>query len=348
MTDPFRASRRAPLLQVLKSAVATIGAWLLCAWLIPGQLPVFAAIAALLVVQPSLNQSFAKAVERTVGVIIGVAVAGALGLVLGNGTWIIITAIAIALLLAWALRMTSGTANQVAISAMLVLALGIGTPGYAVDRIIETMIGAVIGFIVNVLIVPPVAVAPAHRSVDLLGSELAATLDRLADALRRAQTAASLTELLVTARLLRPMRDAAEEAIRTASESLTLNPRAGRHRSQLAELQQLLDRFTTVVTQTIGMTRTFYDRYDAALEDEPTVAAIAEQLQRAAHDVRLLVQRLEAEAEIVPTDEDSPALTRPLSVAAPHSGHWVLVGSLLVDLHRIHDTLTDDTEPVSH
>ena len=89
MTDLFRASRRTPVLQVLKSAVATVLAWLLCAWLIPGPLPVFAAIAALLVVQPSLNQSFAKAVERTVGVIVGVAVAGALLLVLGNGTWII-------------------------------------------------------------------------------------------------------------------------------------------------------------------------------------------------------------------------------------------------------------------
>ena len=348
MTELFRASRRAPVLQVLKSAVATVIAWLLCAWLIPGPLPVFAAIAALLVVQPSLNQSFAKAVERTVGVIIGVAVAAVLGLVLGNGTWIIVTAIVIALLLAWALRMTAGTANQVAISAMLVLALGTATPGYAVDRIIETMIGAVIGFIVNVLIVPPVAVVPAHRSVDLLGAELADTLDRLADALQRPQTPAALTELLVTARLLRPMRDGAETTIKTATESLTLNPRAGRHRSELAQLQRLLDRFSTVVIQTIGMTRTFYDRYDEALEDEPTVGAIAEQLHRAAHDVRLLVQRLELEADIVPAEEESPALTRPLSIAAPRSGHWVLVGSLLVDLHRIHDTLTEDAEPVSH
>jgi uncharacterized membrane protein YgaE (UPF0421/DUF939 family) len=348
MTDAFRASRRAPLLQVLKSAVATVVAWLLCAWLIPGPLPVFAAIAALLVVQPSLNQSFSKAVERTVGVIIGVAVAAALGLVLGNGTWIIIAAILIALLLAWSLRMTAGTANQVAISAMLVLALGTATPGYAVDRIIETMIGAVIGFIVNVLIVPPVAVVPAHRSVDLLGAELADTLDRLADALHEPQSPAELTELLVTARLLRPMRDAADTAIRTATESLTLNPRASRHRTQLSELQQLLDRFSTVVTQTIGMTRTFYDRYDAELEGEPTVTAIAEQLHRAAHDVRLLVQRVDEEADIAPAEEDSPALTRPLSLAPPRSEHWVLVGSLLVDLHRIHDTLTEDAEPVTH
>ena len=61
----IRASRRAPLLQVLKSAAATIAAWLIAGWLIPGPLPVFAAIAALLVVQPSVNQSLAKALERS-------------------------------------------------------------------------------------------------------------------------------------------------------------------------------------------------------------------------------------------------------------------------------------------
>ncbi len=342
MTVSLRAARRAPLLQVIKSAVATVAAWLLAGWLLPGPLPVFAAIAALLVVQPSLNQSFAKAVERTVGVIVGVAVAGVLGLALGNGTWIIIVSILIALVLAWALKMTTGTANQVAISAMLVLALGTGTPGYAFDRIVETMIGAAIGFVVNIVIVPPVAVAAAHRSVDRLGAELADTLERLAAALGRPQTGAALTELIVTARLLRPMRESAERAIADAAESLTLNPRAGRHRAELDEVRRLLERFATVVTQTIGMTRAFCDRYDDTLGHEPSVAAIAEQLRRAAHDVRLLVHRLEDGADPVPDEPDEPALTRPLSVAAPRSGHWVLVGSLLVDLHRIHDTLTDE------
>ncbi|GAA3769289.1 aromatic acid exporter family protein [Microbacterium kribbense] len=341
MIAAFRASRRAPLLQVLKSAVATVAAWLLSAWLIPGPLPVFAAIAALLVVQPSLNQSFAKAIERTVGVIIGVAVAGVLDTLLGSGTWIIMLAIVVALLLAWSLRMTAGTANQVAISAMLVLALGTGTPGYAVDRIIETMIGAVIGFIVNILIVPPTAIAPAHARLEQLGTELAGSLDRLAGALQRPQTAQSLTELIVTARLLRPMRDAAESAIVTATESLTLNPRAGGHRAELAELRRVLDLLSTIVTQTIGMTRAVHDRWDPSLPDESTVTAIAEQLRRAAHDIRLMIHRADA-AAAVPDEGDEPALTRPLMVGAPRSGHWVLVGSLLVDLHRIHLTLTED------
>ena len=128
ITATFRAAKRAAFLQVAKTAIATIAAWLVAGWLIPGSLPVFAAIAALLVVQPSVNQSFGKAIERTVGVILGVLIASGLSWAFGQATWVIIVAIAVSLLIAWALKMTTMTSNQVAISAILVLALGAGSP----------------------------------------------------------------------------------------------------------------------------------------------------------------------------------------------------------------------------
>ena len=90
---------------------------------------------------------------------------------------------------------------------------------------VETLIGAAIGIIVNALIVPPVAVAPARRDLALLGGELAASLDRLASALESPQTPAQVQGLMIEARLLRPMRDAADAAIADGEESLTLNPR---------------------------------------------------------------------------------------------------------------------------
>lgn len=340
----FRASRRQPWLQVVKSAIATITAWVVAGWLIPGPLPVFAAIAALLVVQPSVNQSISKAVERSVGVIAGVVIASALALVFGQSTWVVLVAVAAALGVAWLLRMTTATANQVAISALLVLALGAATPGYAVDRIIETVIGAAIGFVVNLVFVPPVALAPAQQAVEILGDEVAASLDRLADALAAPQTAAELEELMLTARLMRPMVATADEAIDAAAESLTLNPRSRRRREELRQLEAALARLTPIVTQVIGMTRAVYDRYDAGLSDEPTVRAISEQLRRAAHDVRRVMRRTNPDPAEPPT-ESLPALTSPLAVGAPSSGQWILVGSLLEDLRRIHETLAQADQP---
>lgn len=339
----IRASRRAPLLQVLKSAAATIAAWLLAGWLIPGPLPVFAAIAALLVVQPSVNQSLSKALERSAGVIAGVVIAVLLSLLLGAHSWVVLAAVVVAMLAAWALRASTGTANQVAISAVLVLALGASSPDYAVDRIIETLIGAAIGFVVNVVIVPPVLTAPARRDIGMLGRELAASLDRLADALHDSHTPARLQELMLEVRLLRPMKDAAEQSLTAGEESLSLNPRGSRHRDDLVALRALFDRLSPVVTQVIGMTRAYFDHYDDALADDPAVRAIAEQLRRAGHDVRLAVQSADAAPE--PDDRTSaiPALTAPLVVRPPASDHWILVGSLLEDLRRIHSELTDDT-----
>ena len=337
ITDTFRATKRVPILQVLKSAVATIAAWLVAGWLIPGPLPVFAGIAALLVVQPSVNQSLGKAVERSIGVILGVLIATGISLAFGQSTWIILLAIVVAMLVAWALKMTPGTSNQVAISAMLVLALGASSPEYALDRVLETLIGAAIGIIVNALIVPPVAVAPARDALARLGGELAASADRLAAALGRPQSPADLEALMIEARLLRPMRDAADTAIAAGEESLTLNPRRSAHREELARLRDLLGQLSPIVTQLIGMTRAFADHYDGTLHDEPTVRAIAEQLRRVAHDVRLAARVAEPEPE--PMTSETPALTSALVVAAPKSAHWVLVGSLMEDLRRIREEL---------
>lgn len=337
MTDVLLARRRAPILQVVKSAVATVGAWFAASLLIPGPPPVFAAIAALLVVQPSLNQSLAKAVERTVGVVAGVVIASFLGLVLGEASWVVVVATVAALLIAWLLRMAPGAANQVAISALLVLAIGTSTPSYAVDRVLETLVGAAIGLVVNVLLVPPVAVAPAHRAVDALGGQLAGALSRLASALGTRQTPTELDDLLTRARAVREARDAAQTAIAEGTESLALNPRGRRHRDELRALDSMLEVFSPVVVQTIGMTRAFVDRYDDSLAAEPAIGAIAEQLRRAAHDVELALRRADA-SDPAPVTEPA-ALTTPLTMGRPASDHWVLIGSLLEDLRRIHETV---------
>ncbi len=345
MTVALRASTRAPLLQAVKTAVATIVAWLIAGWLLPGELPVFAAIAAILVVQPSVNQSFTRAIERSIGVIAGVAIALGLSLLLGSWSWVVLLAIVLSLLAAWAFRATPATANQVAISAMLVLALGASSPAYALDRIIETVIGVAIGIIVNAAVVPPVLVAPARRDLGLLGHEVAASLDRLADALLAPQTASRRLELLLEARLLRPMREAADASLATGEESLTLNPRRSAHRQELARMRALLDdTLTPLVTQVLGMTRAYCDRYDDELWQEPAVRAIAEQLRRAGHDVRLAVQETGAAPEPSTRTEEIPALTAPLVIARPSSDHWILIGSLMEDLRRIHTELRGDPE----
>jgi len=338
----IRTTSRVPLLQVVKTSVATVLAWVAAGLLFPQHLPVFAAIAALLVVQPSVNQSFGRAIERSVGVTVGVLIALGIGLLFGEQTWIVLLAVVIAIFVGWALRLTPPSANQIPISAMLVLAIGAASPGYAVERIIETLIGALIGLVVNALIVPPVAVAPAQRSVELLLEEVARSLERLARALRSPQSAAELESLMIEARLLRPMRESAQAALNQGEESLALNPRRSSHRAELVALHGLLGRLTAIVTRTVGMTRAFHDHYDESLQRDPTVRSIAVELERAAHDLRLLDRPGAPHDEPAQTTAELPALTSPLVVQRPHPSHWILIGSLMEDLRRIREEIVGE------
>ena len=79
-------------------------------------------------------------------------------------------------------------------------------------------------------------------------------------------------------------------------------------------MRALLEKLSPIVTQVIGMTRAFLDHYDPAVADEPAVQAIAEQLRRAGHDVRLAVHLADVDPE--PPTSAVPALTAPL-VGAP-------------------------------
>lgn len=342
----LRQPSRLPLLQVVKTSLAVVLAWAIAFLLLGQGLPIFAAIAALLVVQPSVNQSFGRGLERSAGVVMGVALAYVVGAVLGHDhTWVVLVAVVLALLVAWAVKLTPTSTTQVPISAMLVLSVGVVTPDYAFDRIIETVIGAVVALAINALIVPPVLLGPAHLAVGRLARDLAVALDDLAASLERPTPRAELDAMLLRARELRDLRAKAAAAVKTAEESLTLNPRAKRQRRVLEADGLLLSTLSNLVHRVVAMTRTLRDNYEDRLVDDAVVAGIADELRRAAHDVRLLVHEREEEAssgQARAADDDLPALTAPLRVLTPDPENWILIGSMLEDLRRVREEIQGD------
>ena len=92
----LQSKKRIPVLQVVKTLIATFAAWFIAAWVVPGQLPIFAAIAAIIVIQPSVNQSLGKALERSTGTIVGVGLALGASLLFGSPSWLVLLTIAAA------------------------------------------------------------------------------------------------------------------------------------------------------------------------------------------------------------------------------------------------------------
>jgi uncharacterized membrane protein YccC len=228
---------------------------------------------------------------------------------------------------------------------MLVLAIGAQTPQYSIERILETIIGAVAGLVINALIVPPVLVAPARLAVGRLEASVASSLQRLSAALRSPVDSSELEQMMTAARELRPLQAKAAGELDCAEESLTFNPRGARHKITIEQDRALLGRLSTLVTRTIGMTRAVRDNYDPALVDDATVSRIALELDRAAHDVRLMAgtvggaQQAGVPSDPVPITAELPALTAPLVIATPNPRNWVLVGSLLEDLRRVREEI---------
>ncbi|KQO63043.1 FUSC family protein [Curtobacterium sp. Leaf261] len=335
----LRQSSRVPLLQVVKTAVAVIAAWGVATATVGTEYPIFAAIAALLVVQPSINQSFVKGLERSAGVVLGVLLATAVHLVLGGSTWIVLLVIVLAILLAWALRLTPTSSTQIPISAMLVLSTGATTPHYAVDRIIETVIGAVIALAVNALVVPPVALQPAHLAVSRLARDTAAAFERIAVGLTKGADTAEWQDALETARALRRAQAVSDAAIGAARESLTMNPRGGRHRTILERDVVVAAHLSVIVTRVIGMTRAIRDNATPDLVEDRTIGRIATEVARIAVDVRTLATEVEVSAIRPESQGDEPALTTPIVVIQPNEHHWILIGALLEDIRRVREEL---------
>lgn len=337
------AKRRTPVLQVIKSIVAAVAAWLLAMVIFQTDKPIFAAIAAIIVVQPSVNASLGKALERSTGTVIGVAIALAASLAFGSPSWLVLVAISAALVIAWAFRLTPATANQIAISAMLSIAIGAATPDYALMRILETILGAVIGILINAIIVPPVALEPATRAVSTLGGDIAQILEDLGAALGRTTTPEALNGLYWRARGLRAELNAAQARVTGLKESLRFNMvRRAKHRPAFEAHVDLLERLAVLTTRTIGISRAIRDHYDASFLRDKNIVRLAEELAKAGHDLRIVVRDagLEALTAPHPATQEMPALTKPIRLTKPSSTHWVLEGFLVENLRLINQEIT--------
>ena len=125
-----------------------------------------AALTALLVVEATLARTLVNGVQRVLSVVAGVALAVLLASVVGLTWWSLGALVAASIVVGQLLRLGPHLL-EVPISAMLVLGVGhaAGAESVASGRIMETVVGAIAGVLVNVAFPPPVATRDASRAV---------------------------------------------------------------------------------------------------------------------------------------------------------------------------------------
>lgn len=338
--------QQAPWLQVLKVLVAIAVAWFASVLLLGTELPIFAAIAALLVVAPSVSQSVGKGLERSAGVLGGVVLAWLASLVLPSGPVLVLAVTLVAVVVARLLRLAPMAANQLPISAMILLALGAGTgPLFGFERVVETLIGAACALVINLVVVPPVQHEPAERTMRETAHAVADAYEHVALALT-SRDPVDGARLLAEARALRAHVQRTRAAMDALEESTRLNPRARGMRARIERDERLLLTLTVLVNRVIGMARTIADRFDASVAGDPVVHRVGAESRRIAHAVRALVDRHaldDGRTTSMPV-LDGPALTTPIAVPEPDPTHWVLIGALLEDVRQARESLEGSGE----
>lgn len=223
----FGLASETSLLLMLKTAGAAAVAWVVAVRLTATPSPVLAPLAAVLVLQSTVYQTMQDGLRRVGGVVLGVLLALALGRWLGLHAWSLIVMLLLALLVGRMFRLGSQT-NQVAVSALLVVVIGGTTTGYAQERIFETLLGAAVGVLVNVLIAPPVHVHVVRDSLAAMASRLAGLLVGIGQRLSDEEVvfaSGKVRKLLFTAQDFHHGIADIRDQLDHASESLRFNPR---------------------------------------------------------------------------------------------------------------------------
>jgi uncharacterized membrane protein YgaE (UPF0421/DUF939 family) len=246
-----------PALQAAKTAVATGISWFIAADIMGNSIPVFAPLAALLTVQVTIWDSVARGLQRVLGVVVGVLVAYGFARLAGINAWSIALAIFVSLLAGRALRLGQQGSIQVPVSALLVLVLGATTGGYALDRVLDTMVGAATGILVNVVVVPPTQVKGARMEVNAFARALATLLRGVAESLALPGT--DLSAHLQQARRLSDDTKAASLAVERSEAATRLNPTGRRDRPAVQILQAAVTTLTHVERAARGITRALAD-----------------------------------------------------------------------------------------
>jgi hypothetical protein len=190
--------------------------------------PLIAALTALLVVQTTLASTLVTGIQRVLSVVAGVALAVLFVSVVGLTWWSLGALVAASIVVGQVLRLGPNLV-EVPISAMLVLGVGYaaGAQSVGAGRVVETLVGAVVGVLVNVAFPPAVQTKRAGHEVEKFAEEIGSLLDSAGSALfAGAVSEEQATWWLEDARRLNRHAPRVDLALAHAEESRRLNLRA--------------------------------------------------------------------------------------------------------------------------
>lgn len=284
-------ARQVPGLRTIKTTAAAVLAYVAAEQLGTSSQPVLASLTALLVVQLTMYETIAHGLQRVASVLSGVLLAISVAAYVGLTWWSLGVVVGVSLVVGLLLRLGPHLL-EVPISAMLVLAVG-GAEQAATGRVVETLVGAAAGILVNLVVAPPLHVRPAEQAMAELAERLAGFLRELAAQLRSDWSRSAADHWLNVARSLGAEVARADRSLLRAERSAQLNPRGASARAAQPRLRTALIGLEHSHVSLRGLCRALFDRTfflpevdGAAAYDPVTRAALADVLESSAEAMR--------------------------------------------------------------
>ncbi len=303
--------------------------------------PVLAPLTALLVIQVTMYDTVRQSVQRIASVLSGVLVAVGVAAIVGLSWWSLGAVVAVSLLIGRLLRL-GPQLLEVPISAMLVLAVG-GDRDVADSRVYETLIGAAVGILVNLVIAPPLYLQPAGEAVRELADRIAAFGRDLAGALRTGWSRADADRWLNEARAMDADVRRADRVLVRAEEGARFNPRAAQTKRVQPQLRTALTGLERCHLSVRELCRALLDRTyfvpqeeEAVAYQEPERQALADLLDTAADAVESFADRAVLTRHLAELERRRDRLSTLLMVdPAADAGAWQQHGALLSAVDRL-------------
>ena len=215
-------------LTVVKAASAASLAFAISDHLGPSRFASLGAVVAVFTVQSSIVSTLGQGLQRVLGNILGVAIASLWVQRVGTSWWSLLIALLVAIAAARRLPLGFAGQAQIPISVLLTVALGPATTGYGHWRVVDTVIGGVVGILVGVGIPERPSFGPAREAQSAWGDAVAEQLDAIAAELEsgaRPMGDHGRHDFIASSRALAATVAAGGAATTMAEEGVHLNPR---------------------------------------------------------------------------------------------------------------------------
>ncbi|WP_181383361.1 aromatic acid exporter family protein [Streptomyces sp. NWU339] len=261
---------RDTMVQSLKAAGAAIAAWALTGWWLEAPMALLAPWTAIVLVASTVYRSVHSGVQQFAVIVVGTLWASAALAVAGNSTLGAMALTLPPLVLIGNYRRLGSQGIYGATTALFVITYGASAAGDVGHRLLETLIGAVVGIAVNAFVLPPVHLRSVRENLHGLVHHSGELLASVAEGLREEDGLSDAAQWHDRARRLGGTVQALADARRWTSESYRFNPGRRMRRNGPALPPAEADvAWERISGHLVAITRTL----DGAAGDEPRLVA---------------------------------------------------------------------------